>query len=412
MKIEANSSKFYKWELLIFLWIAFFLNQADRQIFSIVLPLIKVDLQLSDSQLGLIASVLVWTYGVLVPFAGFIGDKFSRRNIIASSLLFWSFATLATGLCNTLMQFVLLRGVATGGGEAFYAPAANALISEEHKKKRSFALAIHQSANYFGIVLSGLVAGYIAEQYGWRSSFYLFGGLGVFIGAIIFLRVRKDLPAQQVEKVPVLTTAKLIFKKPTVVLLTFAFACMVFVNVGYLTWMPSLLAEKFNLSLTEAGFSSMFYHYVGAFIGVIGGGAVSDRISKIAPSNRLLLQAVSLLLGAPFIYWVGAGNTLFITYVALFFFGLFRGAYDSNIFASLFEVVDPKIKSSASGLMLMCAFLIGAFSPIILGYLKPTLGISTGLSYLWVSYFLGAVSIFISVMFFFKKDRVVVEEIN
>jgi MFS family permease len=403
---SAAISRFYKWEMLVLLWIAFFLNQADRQIFSVVLPLIKNDLGLSDSELGLIASSLVWTYGLLVPVAGFIGDRWSRKSIIGSSLLFWSVATLATGISSTVIQFILLRGIATGGGEAFYAPAANALLSEEHKKGRSSALAIHQTAVYFGIILSGLIAGYIGQQYGWRNAFYLFGGAGILIALVIFLRLRKDTPAQEMQKVSIGSTAKVVGKKPTIILLTAAFACMVFVNVGYLTWMPSLLVEKFKLTLTDAGFSSMFYHHLGAFIGVIIGGAVADRLSKINPRNRLILQAVALLCGAPFIYWMGVASTASGTYIALFLFGIFRGAYDSNIFASLFEVVKPAIRSSAAGLMLMCAFLVGAFSPYFLGLLKPTLGLSAGLSLLWVSYFLGSIFIFLGVIFFFKKDQV------
>lgn len=404
--IIINSTKSYKWELLALLWIAFFLNQADRQIFSVVLPLIKKDLKLTDAELGLIASSLVWTYGLLVPVAGFIGDKWSRRNIIGTSLCFWSIATLFTGLSTTLTQFILLRGIATGGGEAFYAPAANALISEEHKSRRSFALAIHQSAVYFGIILSGLIAGYIAEHYGWRNAFYLFGGLGIIIAIAIFSRLKKDMPTQVIKKVSIGQTVKVVAKKPTIILLTAAFASMVFVNVGYLTWMPSLLVEKFGLTLTQAGFSSMFYHHLGAFIGVIIGGTIADKLSKINPRNRLVVQAIALLCGAPFIYWIGMGTTESTTYMALFLFGIFRGAYDSNIFASLFEVVKPAIKSSASGLMLMCAFLVGAFAPYFLGVLKPTMGLALGLSWLWVSYFMGACFIFIAVIFFFNKDKV------
>lgn len=403
--VIGSNSKKYKWELLLLLWIAFFLNQADRQIFSVVLPLVKSDLGLSDAQAGLIASSLVWTYGLLVPVAGFAGDKWSRKFIIAASLCFWSIATLLTGTSSTLLQFVLLRGIATGGGEAFYAPAANALISEEHKKRRSFALAIHQSAVYFGIILSGLIAGYIAEHYGWRSAFYLFGGLGIVIAIIIFFRLKKDLPQQVSEKISVLETAKSVAKKPTAVLLTLAFACMIFVNVGYLAWMPSLLVDKFGLTLTQAGFSSMFYHHAGAFAGVIIGGVIADKTARKNKRNRLLLQAFSLLAGAPFIYWMGMGSTEVVTYTALFLFGIFRGMYDSNIFASLFEVVSPAVRSSAAGLMLMCAFLVGAFSPYLLGVLKPTLGLAAGLSWLWLSYVAGGLFIFIAVLFFFKKDQ-------
>lgn len=400
-----TDSKNYKWIMLALLWLAFFLNSADRQIFSVVLPLIKADLDLSDAQLGLIASSLVWTYGLFVPIAGFAGDRLVRKNIIVFSLLFWSVSTLLTGISTTVAQFVLFRGVATGGGEAFYAPAANALISEEHEKRRSLALSIHQSAVYFGIILSGLIAGYIGQHYGWRNAFYLFGGFGVLVAIVAFFKLKKDIPAQAHEKVNIAESAKIMAKNPTVILLTAAFACMVFVNVAYLTWMPSLLVEKFNLSLAEAGFSSMFYHHAGAFIGVLTGGLLSDKLSAINPGNRLVVQAVAMLAAVPFIYWIGMGDTSLATYLALFFFGVFRGVYDANIFASLYEVVKPAIRSSSSGFMLMCAFLVGAFAPLLLGVLKPTLGLSLGLSWLWVSYFLGAILLFTAVVFFFKTDR-------
>lgn len=402
---SLNTSKHYKWLMLALLWLAFFLNSADRQIFSVVLPLIKADLKLSDAQLGLIASSLVWTYGLFVPIAGFVGDRLVRKNILVFSLLFWSVSTLFTGISTTVSQFVLFRGVATGGGEAFYAPAANALISEEHRKTRSLALSIHQSAVYFGIILSGIIAGYIGQHYGWRNAFYLFGGFGILLALVCHFKLNKDVPAQAQQKVNVLESAKIMLQNPTVISLTAAFACMVFVNVAYLTWMPSLLVEKFNLSLVQAGFSSMFYHHAGAFLGVIIGGLVSDKVSKINPGNRLLVQAVAMLAAVPFIYWIGMGSTPVITYAALFFFGVFRGIYDSNIFASLYEVVKPAIRSSSSGLMLMCAFLVGAFAPLLLGVLKPTLGLAQGLSWLWVSYFLGAVSLFTALLFFFKTDR-------
>jgi len=396
-------SKFYKWELLLILWFAYFINQADRQIFSIVMPLIKIDLELKDSELGLIASVLVWTFGLLVPVAGFLGDRLSRKKIIGGSLLFWSLATLFTGVCNTVMQFVLLRGIATGGGEAFYAPAANALISNEHPKKTSFALAIHQTSVYFGIILSGLITGYIATEYGWRNAFYFFGILGVIVSAVVFIRFKKDIPVQNAGPMQ-LKSGLMAFKKPTVVLLTIAFGCMVFVNVGYLTWMPSLLVEKFELSLTEAGFNSMLYHHVGAFIGVILGGLFADKLAASFSGNRLLIQLLALFCAAPFIYWVGMAGTITQTYIALFCFGLFRGVYDSNIYASLYEVISPKIRSSVSGLMLMFAFLTGAFSPLLLGILKPIMGLSLGFSWLWVSYVIGGICILTALLFYFKKD--------
>ena len=410
----TKGNKGYKWELLILLWFAFFLNQADRQIFSVVLPLIRKDLGLTDAELGLIASALVWTYGLLVPIAGFVGDTFSRRNIIGFALLFWSVSTLSTGLCTTLIQFILLRGIATGGGEAFYAPAANALLGQKYPQNRAFVLSIHQTGNYAGIVLSGLIAGYVGEYYGWEKAFFLFGGFGILLAFLIFKRLQKDNPTTQEvspisksERVREISrTALIIGRKPSFWLLTLGFGCMVFVNVGYLTWVPSFLTEKFALSLTNAGFSSLFYHHLGAFLGVLSGAKIADHYAKSSPQSRLIIQSLGLLIGAPFIYWMGISTNLTIAYMALFIFGFFRGWYDSNIVASLYEIVPMKLRSTSYGLMLACAFLIGASSPYLLGYIKPTLGLSTGLSSLSIVYIIGGLLIASAVVFTFKKDKI------
>src|SRR5574344_1258899 len=96
---EAN---FYKWEILIFLWIAFFLNQADRQIFNVLLTSIQSDMHLTDVQMGLIATVFNFAFAALVPISGLLGDRMSKRNILVFSILLWSVATSMTGLSTTI----------------------------------------------------------------------------------------------------------------------------------------------------------------------------------------------------------------------------------------------------------------------------------------------------------------------
>jgi sugar phosphate permease len=196
----------------------------------------------------------------------------------------------------------------------------------------------------------------------------------------------------------------IIFRKPSALLLTLAFAGMVFVNVGYLTWMPTFLLEKFSLSLSKAGFSSMFYHHLAAFAGVLAGGKLSDKWAKKRPRARFEVQAMALLLGVPFIYWMGAATTETSVYIALAAFGFFRGVYDSNIFASLYEVIEPRYRASASGIMLMFAFLTGAFAPYLLGVIKPGIGLSVGLSALSIFYVLSSAAIFLAIGLFFYKD--------
>ena len=398
---------FTQWGLLIIMWFAFFLNQADRQIFNVTLPLIREDINLSDAEFGLIASSFLWIYGLMVPVAGFLGDIFSRRNLLAFCICFWSVATFFTGFASSLMAFILLLGVATGGGEAFYAPSANALLGERYKTNRAFALSIHQTAVYAGIILSGVLAGYIGESLGWRWSFHIFGTAGIVLSLIFLWKVKPEPKPEKRDNSKILETLKealKVFRKPTVIILTLAFACMVFVNVGYLTWMPLYLVEEFGMSVTYAGFSSLIYHHAGAFFGVMLGARIADKQAAKEPKKRLLIQAVALLLGAPFIFLMGFTGSQWITYAALALFGIMRGVYDSNIFASLYEVVKPDLRSSATGFMLMFAFLMGAFAPLILGVLKPLIGLAVSFSILSLFYVTGAVLIFIAVRCWFKKD--------
>lgn len=399
----------YKWEMLVWLWLAFFFNQADRQIFNIAMPLIKADLGLTDAQLGLVSSIFVLTIGIFIPIAGFAGDLFSRKKIIYFSVLFWSAATLLTGTSITLIHLVLFRSIAVGGGEAFYAPAANALIGEYHEKTRALAMSVHQTSLYAGVILSGIVGGYIAQTYGWKNTFYLFGGIGIVLAAVLAWRLKRTIPVLQTETVTDRKTffkqaALALFEKPTALLLGGAFACLVFVNVGYLTWTPTFLHEKFGLSVSEAGFSSMFYHHVFAFAGVLAGGWYSDKIAVDGDHRRLIIQSLGLICGAPFIFMLGQTATPFFTYVALCGFGFFRGVYEANLYTTLFSVIAPGFRATSIGLISMFAFVTSAMAPFLLGYLKPTLGLSDGLSALCIAYIIGGICILIALKYFFKRD--------
>jgi len=408
MSIPSPVSSRYKWEALALLWFAFFFNQADRQIFGVVLPLIRDDLHLTDAELGFIASALGWTLALTVPFAGWVSDRYPKNWVITLSLCFWSAATLFTGVSSTLVQFILLRSVATGGGEAFYAPAANALISDLHRETRARAMAIHQTALYVGVVASGGVAGWIGQTWGWRPAFYVFGACGLLLAVIFAFRLRRPVSAAattQEHEGEAPSIIRLFLAKPTAILLTVAFTAVVFVNVGYLAWMPTFLHERFGLSLTEAGFSSMFYHHASALAGVLLGGWWSDRAVQSDPNARLKLQCLGLSLGAPFIALMGTGTTQFAVLAGSAGFGFFRGIFEANLYAVLFDVIAPKLRASASGFMIMFAFLTGACSPYLLGVLKPTLGLARGLASLGVVYLLGAIAIAVAWRVYAARDR-------
>lgn len=394
----------YQWELILMLWVAYFLNQGDRQIFNAVIPLIKADLQLTDVQLGLVASVFTIVYGCLVPFGGYLGDFLKRKWIVLSSLFVFSVGTLCTGFSGGLIALIVLRGITTGGGEAFYYPAATSLISQYHQKSRALAMSIHQTALYVGIVVSGFIAAYVGERFGWRMSFFTFGLGGLLLCVYLFFRMVDTPQVVQEKRHPIGFVVKAIFRKKTVWMLCLAFGAMCFVNIGYVTWMSTFYHEHFHLSLSTAGFTSMFFHFAAALLGVLLGGKLSDKYALKRKTIRLETELVGLLFGAPFIFWMGYTTHLYVSYAMLACFGFFRGIYDSNLYAALFDVIEPDLRASSVGIMTAFAFIVGALAPLVLGYLKTDFGLAIGISSLSVCYLFGASMIFIALKCFFGKE--------
>jgi len=397
----------YKWQLVALLWVAFFLHQGNRQIYNVVLPLIKSGLDLSDTQAGLVQSVFTAIYGVCVPLAGFAGDRLRRKWQILMSIVVFSAGTLLTGLGGGVLAFVVFYGMATGGGEAFYYPPATSLMGQFHDKSRATALSIHQTALYAGITFSGFFSGYMGQLWGWRAPFYVFGGAGL-LWAFVMLFCMRDTPNQEhdtpVARVSIQETLAHILGKRSAIALALAFGCMVYVNIGFHTWMPTYLHDTFGFALGRAGFSAVFYHYLCAFFGVMIGGRLTDRWAARRKTIRFEANACGLILGAPFIYLMVNTSSEAMCFVMLGLFGLFRGIYDSNLFAALFDVIKPQYRASATGLMLSFAFLVGAFSPTALGMLKTAFTLSVGLSSLAGFYVLGGIIILIARGLFFRKD--------
>jgi MFS family permease len=381
-----NQPVVHRWELVALLWVAFFFNQADRQIFGVTLPLIRAEFGLTATQMGLIATTFTVVFGLLVPIAGLAGDIFRRHYIVVCSLLTFSVGTLLTGTASTFAMLLLYRGVATGVGEALYAPAANALIAEHHVESRSRALATHQTANYTGVVVGSLLAGWVADHYGWRSTFQLFGLCGLAWAVVIALRTRRypsaeSAPARTAGRELALVRESIhaILHSPPLIAQVIGFSGLVFVLVGYLTWMPSILAERFGLSLASAGFQSVAWHHIFGYLGLLLTGIASDRLVLRYPRSRLLSMGLGLTLCAPWIYLSATLDSTFAVYCALGAFGFFRGVYDANLFAAIFDCVENRLRSTVTGLVVACAYAVGAIAPVMMGALRDHYGMEAGL---------------------------------
>ncbi|MCC6264647.1 MAG: MFS transporter [Bryobacterales bacterium] len=418
----SGSSRWTPWLLLAMFWLVYFLNHADRQIVFSVFPLLKTELNLSNTQLGLLGSSFQWVYACLVPVAGFLGDFVSRKRIIVSALLLWSLTTVSSGLVTGFALLLLLRAL-TGAGEAFYYPSATSIIADYHgEKTRALAMSIHQTSLYFGVVVSGTLAGYLGEQFGWRSAFLVFGVAGVAAAAMLMRFLREpqrggadssgaQTEARDAKSEPsaaptssVLARLKTLCRTPSVLALAGSFCGMSFASVAIVTWMPAYIYGLGGFSLAEAGFHATFYHQLGAFAGVLAGGALADRFAARSPLSRPLVQAAGLLLSVPFLYWIGSASSATALFVALGVFGIFRGIYDSNLFASLFEVVAPETRATATGLMLSMGFLVGGTSPVVIGNLSQQFGLGPSLGATSVCYLAAGLLMLANIALWFQPD--------
>jgi MFS family permease len=362
----------YKWLVVGMLWMVCVLNYGDRQAFFSAFPRIKGEFGFSPVEFGLMGSAFAWVYAFGSPLAGFIGDRVRRKGLILGGCAFWSVTTAATGLCGKVWQFVGVRAL-TGVGEAFYFPSALSLLSNYHDRRtRSLAFSLHQSGVYVGTIGGSWAGAWLAERYGWRIGFNLFGAAGIIL-SLVLLRFLRE-PAREETGAPAAAPPaageafRAVVAKPTALVLMLAFVGANFVATIFLAWTPTFLVEKFHLSLTSAGFYGSAFISVASMASVPLGGFMADRLARRHPGGRILVQAAGLLAGAVFVAIVGLTADLAMLVASMTVVGLCKGLYDSNIFASLYDVIEPRARASAAGVMNTVGWLGGALGPLAVGF--------------------------------------------
>lgn len=405
----------YKWRALVLLWVAFFLQQGTRQIFGATLTSIQGSLGVSAAAIGAVATVFTFAYGLSVPFAGVAADLFNRKWMVVSGVFVFCLGIFASGFVASLGLLVVSYGIFNGFGQSFYYPSATSIIGELHKETRATALSILQMGLYAGIIGCSAASGWLAEggSDGWRVPFKVFGGIGILWAVVMAFWLRNGDRGKLESKVgvgerkfkefhsptqnsnsnskPSLKEAfKVFVGNPSALLLAAGLGMMIYVDVGFKTWMPSHLSESFGVAKGSAALNAVLWHYIGAFVGVTLGGRISDKLAKTRPSVRMETNIAGLAFAVPFIVWMAYAPSLLACGIAMALFGVFRGVYDSNLMASLFDLIPQRYHASGAGLMLSCAFVFGSTSPVVLGLVKDSFSSTAALASLAAFYLAGA----------------------
>ncbi len=411
---KAATTSRYAWYVVAMLWCISFFNYADRQAVFSVFELLRVEMSLTDSQLGWVGSSFSWVYGLCSPLAGNIVDRVRRKSAILVGLQVWSAICIATAMSRNYLHLLFFRA-AEGLGESCYYPAATSMLSDYHgPATRSRALGLHQTSVYIGSIAGGWFSGVIAQHFGWRWSFVVFGALGMGLGLVLYQYLREPIrgsmetaPATSLHKPNAGDIVRVILSTPTVLFLMLAFLCANFVAMVLLTWMPSYLSREFGMSLAMSGLTATIYVQLASLVGAVLGGWLGDWGRRYTFGGRILVQFVGVLGGAPFVFLCGQTTSVGVLALALTAWGLFKGLYDANIFAAVFDVVRPEYRGTVAGSMNLVGWLGGgAPAPVIIGYLAESHTLGWAISSAAIVYVAASAFLLTAALGFVRRDAV------
>jgi hypothetical protein len=178
--------------------------------------------------------------------------------------------------------------------------------------------------------------------------------------------------------IPLLQFLGELFRTPSALMLILAFFGANSVGLVFLSWMPKYMKDNFEMSLTMAGFSASFYLQVASIIGATIGGALADVARRHFPGGRILTQSLGAMLGIPFIYLAGLATEATQLVVYLTLFGLAKGIYDANIWASMYDVVHPTRRATMLGLANMIGWFGAGLGTYGIGVATTRLNVTMG----------------------------------
>lgn len=419
-EISSETSGVYRWVVVFLLWLVCFFSYADRQAFFSIFPLLQKQMKLTTVQLGLLGSSFAVVYGLGAPFAGYVVDRIRRKTAILGGLQLWSVICILSALSRNFFQLLVFRAM-EGIGETIYYPAALSMISDYHgKRTRSRAMGLLQTSVYAGTVGGGYWAGVMAEAHGWRSAIFLFGALGSILGLALIGLLREPVrgSADKEESVahagqhPPPSTAPLsvrailsLLRIRSLLALMGAFISANFVAMVLLAWMPLYLYSRFHLSLSMAAFDAAVYPQVASMGGSVFGGYLADKFVRRSRGGRVLVQFIGVMAGAPFVILCGLGGSLSLVILALIAWGFFKGMYDSNIFASAFDVIPAESRGTISGLMNCVGWLVGGgLAPVLVGLFAEHISLGKTIALTSSIYVLAGILLIATRQLFIDRD--------
>jgi predicted MFS family arabinose efflux permease len=355
------------------------LNYVDRQALYAVFPLIKSDLSLSDTALGLLGSAFMVCYMVTAPFFGWLGDRFNRARLASLGLTAWSCFTALSGMAGSYGSLLLARS-AVGIGEASFGSVSPALLADYvPEERRGRTLSLFFLAIPVGSALGYLLGGLLGQQFGWRAAFLMVGLPGLLLALPLWLlqdpRSRKDSnsPAPRPDY-------GLLLKNRSFIVNTLAMAAMTFALGGLAQWVPSFFVRVHGLDVAKANMLFGGVTVVAGIIGTATGGWLGDRLQSKSRRGYLLVSGWGFVIGVPLTAAAILAPTLPLALTAVFLAECAIFLNTGPLNAVIVEVTPSAMRSMAFAVNIFFIHALGdAISPAVIGMLSDRFGLANAL---------------------------------
>ena len=367
-----TAAKLYPRTALALLTALNLLNYIDRSVLFAVQDLVKAEFHRSDLAFGLLTTVFFIFYMCAAPFMGPLSLRFSRKRVIVTGALVWSFATLLTAFTKNFDE-LLIRHTLVGIGEASFVILSPTFVADMFPpEKRGRVMGVFYLAIPVGTALGYLLGGIMGPKYGWRTPFYVGAAPGVLL-ALLLLLIPEPVLGQfdpPESKVPERDTLKSLIRNPAFLTATFGMAMMTFALGGLQVWMPTFLHRAHGYSLQAAGLIFGLSTLVNGLVASLAGGWISDRLLRRTKSAHYLVSAVSLGLGIPAmcVALFASGRTMVAgIFVAEFLLLLNTGPLNAAVISS----VGPHVRAAALAANIFVFHLLGDVpSAALIGYIS------------------------------------------
>lgn len=364
--------------VLLVCTLLFMINYMDRQVLSVVMEPMKLDLGLTDSQAGAIQTVFLMSMAVITIPAAYLVDRWSRRKTIGLMAVWWSIFTFVTGLGRSFWG-VLLPRTMVGVGETGFSAGGIAWISSSYPiEKRGRVMGIFYLAIPLGSALGVILGGYISVHFGgWRTPFLWFALPGVILGVTAFF-LKDYKTVQEVDdtgrRLGFVRSAGALFRIPSLVYLYFGVSLVNLTTFSILTWLPAYLMRARGIAEDKAGLSVGIIALM-ALVGAPLGGYLGDVWMRRNPRGRMYLPATAALVAtfvlvpALFLKIQGLG------YLLALIWGVSAVLVLPPLASASQDVVSPGLKGTSIGVYNLFVFLLGGgWAPWLVGKISDLLG--------------------------------------